>query len=337
MRILLAIARYDYGKPELGDSYEYTAWFRPLVGLGHEVEVFDTFGPGWRGDPAATGKALLDAASTYRPDLVLMMLIESEVPMATVDRLGRTSTVVNWFADDRWRFWAFSRHIAHHFTLVVTTTRKAKEAYDRMPGVRSHLSPWGYDPAVFHPVDVEHVYDIGFVGQRYGRRANVIERLQSDGHSVMARGSGWPAGRIDTSELAAQFASTRINLSFLESSAGPFQRLGIRVRGSTRADRMITHLLAPPTQLKARPFEITACGAFLLTNSVPELGEYFVPGRELALFEGEAELWRAIEHYLTHEDERRSIAEAGLQRSARYTWSNILSGLLEGVTTGTWA
>lgn len=329
MRILLAIARFDYGKVERGDSYEYTSWYGPLTGLGHEVEVFDSFGPRWAGDPRATGRALLEAAADFQPDLALTMLIEDEIPMDVIDVLRRERQIANWFSDDTWRFWAFSRHVAHHFSWVVTTSRKAKDAYDRMPGVTAHLSPWGYDPGTFHPVDVGPTIDVGFVGQRYGRRARIIDRLEAKGITVIARGSGWPAGRIDNSELAAQFASTRVNLNFLESSAGPFQRLGIRVRGSWRADRLITSVVSPPRQLKARPFEVTACGGFLLTNDVPELHEFFRVGSELALFRGEDDLRRSIEYHLEHDDERRAIAQAGLERSVAYSWPRLLAGLLE--------
>lgn len=329
MRIVLAIARFDYGKVERGDSYEFTSWFGPLAALGHDVTVFDTFAAPWAGDPAATGQALLDCAADRRPDLILTMLIEGEIPMSTVDRMRQTCPIANWFADDTWRYWGFSRHIAHHFSWVVTTSRRAKRAYDRMPGVRAFLSPWGYDPEVFHPVDIEPTNDIGFVGQRYGRRGRIVEGLRSQGLSVATRGTGWPEGRIEPGDLATFFASTRINLSFLESSAGPFQRLGIRVRGSTRADRLITRVVTPPRQLKARPFEVTACGGFLLTNAVPELREYFRPGDEIATFERRSDLRKAIEYYLERDEERTAIARAGLRRSAEYPWTVLLSGLLE--------
>lgn len=329
MRILLAIPRFDYGKVERGASYEFTSWYQPLAGLGHDVKLFDIFSPEWSDDAPATGRALLAAAREFRPDLVLMLLLEHDVPMGTIDELRRSCSVANWFADDTWRFWAFSRHIAHHFTWVVTTSRKAKDAYDRMPGVRAYLSPWGYDPATFHPVDVEPVVDVGFVGQRYGRRASIVDRLRASGLSVSARGHGWPEGRIATADLAAQFTSARVNLNFQEASAGPFQRLGIRVRGATRADRLITRVVTPPRQLKARPFEVTACGAFLLTNVVPELGDYFLLGKEVGTFERVSDLRRVIDYYLDHDHERRSIAAAGLARSAEYSWPRLLGRLLE--------
>lgn len=332
MRVLLAIARHDYGKVERGDSYEFTSWFGPLSNLGHDVEVFDTFAPAWAEDPAVAGRALLDFAAGYQPDLVLMMMFEHEISMDTVDELRRHFPVVNWFADDTWRFWAFSRHIARHFTAVVTTSRKAKQAYDAMGGVRAFLSPWGYDPDTFHPVDIEPTIDVGFVGQRYGRRGRMIERLRSQGIPVVTRGTGWSEGRIETNELAAQFAATRINLNFLESSAGPFQRLGIHVRGSWRADRLITNAIAPPLQLKARPFEVTACGGFLLTNVAPELPEFLVPDKEIGTFHGESGLRRAVDYYLEHDDERRAVAVAGLERSTEYSWPRLLAGLLAALS-----
>ena len=174
--------------------------------------------------------------------------------------------------------------------------------------------------------------DVGFVGQRYGRRGRVVEQLMAEGFDVLAKGNGWPAGRVEPEDLATQFASTRVNLNFLESSAGPIQRLGIRIRGSTRADRLITRLVAPPRQLKARPFEITACGAFVLTNDAPELPEFFERNGEIAVYNGRRDLVRQVRHYLSHDDERRAIAEAGLRRSAAYSWERLLSSLLDSAT-----
>jgi spore maturation protein CgeB len=329
VRILLAIARYDYGNPDNGSSYEYNSWFGPLLELGHQVETFDTFGPAWVGDSEATGAALLARASAFEPDLVLMMLIEKDVPMEVVDRLRRSTTVVNWFSDDTWRFRSFSRHVAPHFSWVVTTSRQAEQAYRSMPEVKAYFSPWGYDPHLFHPVDLEPTFDVGFVGQRYGQRGAIIERLMAEGVSAVVRGVGWPGGRLAPDELANQFASTKINLNFLESSAGPFQRLGIRVRGSWRADNLISRFVPPPTQLKARPFEITACGAFLLTNVAPELPEFFQLDEEIAVFDKRRPLSERIAHYLSHEDERRRIAAAGFERSAAYSWPRLLAALLD--------
>ncbi len=329
VRILLAIARHDYGKPENGTSYEYNSWFNTLRVLGHEVHHFDTFDPEWGGDPDRAGRALEATVAEIAPDLVLMMLIERDVALESIDRIRRTTAIANWFSDDTWRFRAFSSRIAHHFSWVVTTSRLGEAGYRRL-GVPAVYSAWGYDEGLYHPVpEVEPTIDVGFVGQRYGRRGDVIQSLIDQGFSVVARGSGWPGGRIDDADLASQYASTRINLNFLESSAGPFQRRGITIRGSWRADRLITHRFAPPTQLKARPFEITACGGFLLTNDAPELREFFDLDREVGIFADERALPERIRYFLQHPDERQAIANAGLQRSKEYSWPTVLSTILE--------
>lgn len=82
-------------------------------------------------------------------------------------------------------------------------------------------------------------------------------------------------------------------------------------------------------QLKARPFEITACGGFLLTNVAPELLEFFEPDVEIATYSSAHELGSRIRYFLEHEDERLAIAAAGLRRSAAYSWPLLLSGLLD--------
>lgn len=330
MRILLAVPLEDYGRPGAGMSYEYSSFHRPLVDLGHEVQHFDTFDQSFVGQPDVAQSTLLDRAAEFAPDVVLTMSYDDEITLTTLDRLRRDSTVVNWFADDTWRFKSYSRHRAAHYDLVVTTSRAAMDRYATMPGVRAIFRPWGYDPDIYHPVDIEPIHDVGFVGQRYGRRGATIEGLIGLGYSVAVRGSGWPEGRVDNADLAKQFASTRINLNFLESSAGPFQRRGLsRFRGTWRADRLITRWFPPPTQLKARPFEITACGGFVLTNSAPELPEFFTEGTDLAVFHHERDLPRLIDHYLANEDERRTVAASGLQRSTGRTWQSILSDVLE--------
>ena len=55
-------------------------------------------------------------------------------------------------------------------------------------------------------------------------------------------------------------------------------------------------------------------GGFLLSNYQPELAEYFEDGKELALYASPQELLDKAAYYLTHEEERRQIAAAGLRK-----------------------
>lgn len=329
MRILLAIAQFDYGKPELGPSYEHSAWVTPLARLGHEVSLFDTFGAESSDGPEAVGAALERAVRTHEPELTLMMLLNDEVDLRSVDRIRENTIVANWFSDDTWRFNGFSRKIAHHFDWVVTTSQEAHERYQHLPGVRAYYRPWGYNADYFCPVQVDQKYDVGFIGQRYGRRGQLIEQLESTGLSVLARGGGWPAGRIEQADLAFCFSKTKINLSFLESSAGPLRRRGLLFRGSWKVDQLFNrYVSSPPKQLKARPFEITGCGAFVLTNVCPELSDFFRLEEEVGTFQDDYVLLDRIHHYLEREDEREAIARAGFERAQGYSWDTVLRNLL---------
>lgn len=63
-----------------------------------------------------------------------------------------------------------------------------------------------------------------------------------------------------------------------------------------------------------RVLDIMACGGFLLTNWQPELEEYFVEGVEFAVFDSMDECVEKVHYYLTHEEERRKIAQAGQKK-----------------------
>ncbi|MDA8279586.1 MAG: glycosyltransferase [Actinomycetota bacterium] len=321
MRILLATERYDYGRPELGDSYPVQSFLGPLRRLGHDVALFDTFDPRFEGDPSVVGEALLAEARSTHPDLVLFMLHGHEVPTATLDRLRQLCATVNWFTDDSWRFRSYSSGLAGHFDAVLTTCRRAHRAYGRMAGVRALFCPWGFDSEVFHPVKVEPVVDVLFVGQRYGRRGAVVDHLRRSGLVVRAIGRGWQDSKVTPEELAPLVASARVHLSFLDSSAGPLRRSGINLSGTWRADQMLGRLVPPQRQMKARVFEVAGAGGFQLAPLVPEVDECLKMGRELDLMGPVRSLARRIRSLLADDAHRSTIATAGYQRAvAEHTY-----------------
>jgi spore maturation protein CgeB len=64
-----------------------------------------------------------------------------------------------------------------------------------------------------------------------------------------------------------------------------------------------------------RLFESTGVGSLLVTESAPNLGDLFEPGREVVAYEDEDDLVARVQHYLAHDDERREIAAAGQART----------------------
>ncbi len=64
-----------------------------------------------------------------------------------------------------------------------------------------------------------------------------------------------------------------------------------------------------------RTFEIPGSGAFQLADRVAD--EYFIKGKEVVTFHSIIDLKKKVRYYLTHEQERKKIAEAGYVRAHR--------------------
>lgn len=60
-----------------------------------------------------------------------------------------------------------------------------------------------------------------------------------------------------------------------------------------------------------RVMDVLGCEGFLLTNYQPEIAQYFEEGKELVVYEDFQDLYRKIDYYLVHEQERKEIAYAG--------------------------
>jgi spore maturation protein CgeB len=336
LRILFAGLKFDYGKPELGPSFE----LHNFVGaLKHMDGVEVTFYPvdeqmrilgrdGMNDD-------LIRTVQRSTPDLLFCCLYTEEIKRDTIEYVtGRTSTkTFNWFCDDHWRFWTFSRHWAPLFTAVATTDPQSVAKYAHC-GIHNVIrSQWAANHHIYQPQqDLSGNpgnYTISFVGQRHGNRGHYITALQRQGLPIKAFGTGFPAGRIEFRRMLEVFSWSRINLNFSSTPARGAAHLWKQLaklvvkkelgRYRFNAHRIKDNLLslagAMRPQIKGRIFEIPACGGFLMTTRDDSLKEYYVPGQEIVFFEDADDLVEKCRYYLKHEDERRAIAEAGYRRT----------------------
>ncbi|MBU0638088.1 MAG: glycosyltransferase [Planctomycetes bacterium] len=78
-----------------------------------------------------------------------------------------------------------------------------------------------------------------------------------------------------------------------------------------------------------RLYEATGVGTALLTDAKRNLTELFEPEREVLTYRTADECVERAQHYLTHDDEREALAQAGQQRVLReHTWERRMPELI---------
>ena len=313
MRILYVAMADEYGRPELGPSFEEMNFRGALEPMVDELVAYDLKRRDAEIGREGMNAELVETAATLKPDLVFFFLFENEIQPDTIEAVasaGKAATM-NWFADDHWRFESFSRHYAPSLDWVVTTDHDAPARYEALGHKGVILSQWACNHHIYKPTTDAQPRSVTFVEQPHGDRRMTIERLKSAGIDVECWGDGWPAGRIDHDQMLSVFSSSRINLN-LSNSSSP-QR-SIRARLGALVRRIPYDASPRPSQIKGRTFEVPGCGGFLLTDRVPHLERYFEPGREIGLYEDTADLAEQVIYWLENDERRAAVAEAGYRR-----------------------
>jgi spore maturation protein CgeB len=284
----------------------------------------------------AMNRALRQTVDTFQPDLCFFFLFTDEISSDTIAAISKLHgpVTINWFADDHWRFESFSSRWAPLFHWSITTDRDAPEKYHQM-GYRNIIrSQWGVVGPKKQMPALPLRHDVTFVGQAHSSRKHLAGYLRSNDIEIECWGKGWSNGRLSREEMVTMFAESRINLNFSESSSGFELRSLVKSMVTRRADdslrlnrlfevrgHLMMFLHARSRQIKGRNFEIPGCGGFLLTQNVPGIEEYYLPGKEIGVFETEKDLVESIRYYLRNDDEREAIRSAGERRTrAEHTY-----------------
>jgi spore maturation protein CgeB len=316
IRVLFACIRDDYDEPGRGDSFEYANFFGTLSRMdGVVADFFDTGNRGRKDRIPQRSLELLGNTVSGDYDVLFLFPMADEISSEVLRNIaGGTRTVtVCWFADDHWRFDDYSSRLCWAFDHVVTTDPVSHRRYADIGYERALLSQWGFNHfARIEPSTSER--EVSFVGQRYGRRNDKVAALATSGLDFRCYGYGWNVdpwtrwrnfaarilgrkewianeGRISFPEMLSIFSASRINVNFSDSYA----------RGRN--------------QIKARNFEVTGAGGFLLTEEAEGLDRYFRIGEEVVTFRGAEDLVEKARYYLGREEERKAIAEAGWNRT----------------------
>ncbi len=165
--------------------------------------------------------------------------------------------------------------------------------------------PLAAAPDVHRQLDRPRVYEVGFVG-------NVAVAHQK-------------TARVRRLQLIAQhFKANDLYRSYTPAEVGDIY-----------SQAKIVFNISIAGDVTMRLFEGTACGALVLTDSIANgLDQLFEIGKEIVVYQDDADLLDKIAYYLAHGDERERIARAGQQRTVQqHLYTHRVQRILETCLT----
>lgn len=308
LRILSIYHDYNWEGASLGPSLAklgevcHLDWRNPELAAGKQ--------PGDAGWKETMSAGLLNRArklAAERPfDVIFTYLSGGQVTADTLNGLRSLGApMVNLALNDKESFVGKmhggcaegARDICRCFDLCWTSTADAVEKYAAEGATPLYL-PEGANPDIHKPYDEDRIYDVSFVGQRYGNRPEVISRLRDAGIQVEVFGPGWPNGPLSIEEMVRTWSRSRINLGFG----------GVLGHKETYC-------------LKGRDFEVPMSGGLYLTEHHDELVPFYEIGREIVTYTSFDDLLEKIRWLLLNPDQSEAIRRAGRERALReHTW-----------------
>lgn len=335
MKILYIGLKYDYGKPEKGFSFEHYNFHEPLTQMNngeHDVIYFPFDEVMRKVGRKKMNEQLLDVVDKEKPDLCFFSIFTDEIKKKTIKEItNRGDTVTyNLFTDDHWRFSIYSKYWAPLFNWVSTTDSKAPAKYEKIGYKNVIKTQWGSNHFTYKKTGSGIKHGVTFVGRSYGKRNKTIDDVKRAGVPIECWGAGWSNGRIEQDDMIRLFSESKINLNFVGSSSSFRLKPIAKIFLNRRADdtyrvrnpllwvaNILSLIHERRGQIKGRNFEVPGSGGFLLTSDADNLTDYFEDGKEIVTFKDTKDLIEKAKYYLSHEDERAAIAEAGYQRTLR--------------------
>lgn len=214
------------------------------------------------------------------------------------------------------------------FDRVYTNDSASVEAYGPTGG---HL-PLAADPEFhYRPVhenDADYRYDLFFAGTAWPNRVELLAKLMHGIQGLKAKlaistNPHLPPVNLDLPRSSYSWRTP--NNEFANFANCSRAVLGLHRDFSTSPGARTIAATPGP-----RVFEVALAGGFqLVDGSLPEIGDYFEVGREVAVFTSPEDCLRQLRHYLEHPEERIAVARAAQERAQRdHTYASRIERLL---------
>lgn len=269
-----------------------------------------------RAEAWATERALV-ALGDARPDR-LVVIKGDTLGAAFWEKVERLRIPrILWLYDDLSRH-RYTDDFLRNIGPVVSYSRtEAKALAER--GVNASFLPNAFDPALAPP-PTKRTAEIVFVGSRYPNRVALLEALRDADVPVRAYGRQWshhPFDRMRTWELERPSLPAERDIPLDQA---------YEVQAEAAASINIHGLQAG---LAMRTFEVPGMGGLQLVDR-PDVAEFYDPGTETLVFEGQEELVELSQRALRDRPWAERIRAAGRRRTlAEHTFAHRIAVLEE--------
>ncbi len=295
---------YCAGNPAMGKSeWEGNLW-ASLESTGLvDVARFHMdkyyYATGKRGD-----EALLERIEEIKPDKIILIIYKqpgSDPTVPMIDTISKLPNLITIWGDlEAVEQRALAELIQPVCKRMIGTA--TKEVVEKMGYQYLHVPK---DPNVFNNPKMARDLSVVFFGS-YGpgreERQEVLQYLLDNGIALHFGGSEG-GDHYTTEKYAEGYKRAKIAISFSQAR-------GMNV-------------------VNARPFEVMNCGALLLEQKSPELAKLYEEGVDYDVWTDKVDLLEKIRYYLSHEQERSTIACNGHSKteklySAKTFWEEVL-------------
>ncbi len=197
----------------------------------------------------------------------------------------------------------------------------------RIPGMRGFIFGGGNHifTDVFKKKHLEKKYDVSLIGSNEGQRVYLLNYLREElpKYRIDLYNTG---GNVDdTKGVPKQGLKQTADRVSIEHFIEVINQSKICLSSQTQPDR---------SQIKGRIFEYLACGAFILSDSNPDL-KRLIPDSCIVYYDSPEDCVNKIVYYINHEEERIKVADSGYQwfhQQFNYKkfWSKFLKAVVDG-------
>lgn len=259
---------------------------------------------------------VVELAKQFKPRLIFIQTQQEGIlDEYTAYELSKIGFTVNFSGDVREKLPDWYINVGKYLHLS-TFTNMVDVKRCREKGLRSDYLEIGVDPTIFKKRDVPkskhklvaHFNDYGNLFPLSQYRRDIVKRLKSEfGDSFGIYGNfpnkdGDFNNNQELESMNYNAAKIAVNTSHFD-----YERYA--------SDRML---------------RITGSGCMCLSHHYTDIEKDWVVGKEVATFKNLDELVEKCRYYLEHEDERKSIADAGHKKAhQKFTFDNMCQNLVK--------